>query len=371
MNRIARYFQGWDWWLVGSVLALVGFGVLALVSSSVSRGPHELVTQAAAIGLGLVFAFVLASTHPASIHRLRYYVIIAAVLMLVAVLVLGRTIKGTRGWFIVGPASFQPVEFAKLSLIVVLAAILPLHARLKSLRAVISASVITAIFVGLVLLQPDLGSALVLVALWCAMLVVSGAPRRYIIMLFVAAVIAGGMAWRFGLHDYQRERILIFLDPSRDPLGRGYNVTQAQIAVGSGGLLGSGFASGTQSQLRFLPESQTDFVFSLIVEEFGFLAASALLAAFGVLIWRLWRLALSAPDDFSQFLCAGSAALVSIEAFIAVGGNIGIVPMTGITLPFVSAGGSSVVAHFALIGLAIGVSRTAARSSIAMERGST
>jgi rod shape determining protein RodA len=369
MNRIARYFQGWDWWLVGSMLVLVGFGVLALVSSSVSRGPRDLVTQVVAISLGLILIFILASAHPASVHRLRYFVAFAAIAALIIVLVFGYTLKGTRGWFLIGPASFQPVEFAKVSLIIVLAAILPLHARLRSFRAVIGASVMTAIFVGLVLLQPDLGSALVLIALWCAMLIVSGAPRRYIIILFIIAVAAGGLAWRFGLQDYQRERVLIFLDPSRDPLGRGYNVTQAQIAVGSGGLLGAGFASGTQSQLRFLPESQSDFVFSLITEEFGFLAATALLAAFGILIWRLWRLARSAPDDFSQFLCAGAASLIGIEAFIAVGGNIGIVPMTGITLPFVSAGGTSLLAHLGLIGLAVGVSRTAARSSTALERG--
>jgi len=203
------------------------------------------------------------------------------------------------------------------------------------------------------------------------MLLVSGVPRRYVLILFIAAVAIGAFSWQYVFRDYQRERILIFLDPSRDPLGRGYNVTQAQIAVGSGGLLGAGFASGTQSQLRFLPESQTDFVFSLIAEELGFVAVTVLICAFGVVVWRLTRLARRAPDDFSQFVAVGAAALISIETFIAIGGNIGLVPMTGITLPFVSAGGSSLVAHLALIGLAVGVSRTAARSSVALERGAT
>jgi len=362
MNRIARYFQGWDWWLAGSVLVLVGFGVLALVSSSVSRGPRELLTQLTAIAIGLVLMLALASAHPSSVYRLRYHAIFAAIIMLAAVLLFGRTIKGTRGWFLIGSASFQPVEFAKAALIIALAAILPLHARLKSFRAVVSASVITAIFIGLVLLQPDLGSALVLVALWCAMLIVSGAPRRYIMILFIVAVVAGGIAWRFGFQDYQRERVLIFLDPGRDPLGRGYNVTQAQIAVGSGGFFGSGFASGSQSQLRFLPESQTDFVFSLLAEELGFVAVTILIAALAMVVWRLYRLARRAPDDFSQFVAVGAAALISIESFIAIGGNIGLVPMTGITLPFVSAGGSSMAAHLALIGLVQGVSRAASRT---------
>jgi rod shape determining protein RodA len=368
MNRIARYFQGWDWWLTGSVGVLVGFGALALVSLGANRGVRELVTQGIAVAIGLVFMLALASAHPAGIRRGRYLIAGMAVALLVAVLIFGRSLKGTRGWFFIGSASLQPVEFVKVGLIVILASILPLHARLKSFRAVIGATAATAILVGLVLLQPDFGSAMILLGLWCAMLVVSGVPRRYIVAILIAAVVVGGLAWHFGFQDYQRERVLIFLDPSRDPLGRGYNVTQAQIAVGSGGLWGTGFASGSQSQLRFLPESQTDFVFSLIAEELGFAAATALLAAIGVLVWRLSRLARTAPDDFSQFLCAGAAALIGIESFIAVGGNIGLVPMTGITLPFVSAGGTSVIAHLALIGLVQGVARTAARSSTALER---
>lgn len=363
MDRLRRFFLGLDLWLLGGVAVLLSFGILALVSSSVSRGQRELVTQCIAIAIGLIVMLTLAAVHPKSVHRLRHPIVITAVIVMVAVLIFGRTVKGTRGWFLIGPMSLQPVEFAKVALIIVLASILPLHARLKSFRAVIGASAFTAIFVALTLLQPDLGSAMILIGLWCAMLLVSGVPRRYVIILFIAAVAVGGLAWRYGLQNYQHERILIFLDPSRDPLGRGYNVTQAQIAVGSGGLLGSGFASGSQSQLRFLPESQTDFIFSLIADELGFAAATALIAAFVVIVWRMYRLARRAPDDFSQFIAVGAAALVSIEAFIAVGGNIGLVPMTGITLPFVSAGGSSIMAHLALIGLVQGVSRAASRSS--------
>ncbi len=366
MEFFRKFFRGLDPWLAGSVAALLGFGVLALASSGVARGSHDLRTQLVAIAIGLCLMFGLSAFHPNSIHRLRHPVALAAIIIMISVLVFGKTVKGTRGWFLLGPFSLQPVEFAKVALVIVLASILPLHARLRSFRAVIGASAITAIFVGLTLLQPDFGSAMILIGLWGATLIVSGVPRRYVIMLFAAALAAGALAWQFGLHDYQRDRVLTFLDPSRDPLGRGYNVTQAQIAVGSGGLLGSGFASGSQSQLRFLPESQTDFVFSLIAEELGFAAATALLAAFAILIFRLYKLARNAPDDFSQFVAIGAAALISIEATIAVGGNIGLVPMTGITLPFVSSGGSSVMAHLALMGLALGVSRAAARSSRAI-----
>ena len=362
MRFLRRFFSGFDTWLIGAVLVLLGFGVLALVSSGLTRGYHEIITQSVAIGIGLILMFLLSRAHPKTVHSLRHYVALAAVLTLISVLVFGHTVKGTRGWFMIGPMSLQPVELAKVALIIVLASILPLHARSRSFIAVIGASFMTMVFVGLTLLQPDFGSAVILMGLWCAMLLVSGVPRRYVVILFIAAVAVGAFSWQFAFKDYQKERVLIFLDPSRDPLGRGYNVTQAQIAVGSGGLFGSGFASGSQSQLRFLPESQTDFVFSLIAEELGFIAVILLVSSIGVVVWRLYLLARRAPDDFSQFVAVGGAALISIESFIAIGGNIGLVPMTGITLPFVSAGGSSVMAHLALIGLVQGVSRAASRT---------
>lgn len=362
MNYFRRFFGGLDPYLMGAIIVLLGFGMTAIVSSGVTRGNRDAWTQIAAIAIGLILLVALSVAHPKTVHRSRHAVALAVFLMLVAVLVFGNTIKGTRGWFMIGPLSLQPVEIAKVALVILLAAVLPLHARARSLRTVIGASFITAVFVVLTLLQPDFGSAMVLLGLWGAMLLVSGVPRRYVLILFIAAVAVGALSWQFALRDYQKERVLIFLDPSRDPLGRGYNVTQAQIAVGSGGFWGSGFASGSQSQLRFLPESQTDFVFSLLAEELGFFASTLLIAALVVVIWRLYRLARRAPDDFSQFVVVGAAALISIESFIAIGGNIGLVPVTGITLPFVSAGGSSMVAHLALIGLAQGVSRAASRT---------
>ena len=362
MNYFRRIFSGLDPYLMGAVFVLLGFSVIALISSNQTRGMHDELTQFGAIAIGLVLLVALALAHPKTVHRSRYAVALIAFALMSALPIFGRVVNGSRSWFFIGPFSFQPIEFAKVALVIILASILPLHARARSLRAVISASIVTAIFSVLILLQPDLGSAMIIIGLWCAMLLVSGVPRRYIVVLFFAAIAIGALAWQFVLHDYQKARVLIFLDPSRDPLGRGYNVTQAQIAVGSGGFLGAGFASGTQSQLRFLPESQTDFVFSLLAEELGFLAVTLLIAALMVVVWRLYRLARRAPDDFSQFLAIGAATLLTTETFVAVGGNIGLLPMTGITLPFVSAGGSSMVAHLALIGLAQGVSRAASRN---------
>lgn len=362
MNFLRRYFQGWDFWVSTAVAVLLGLSALALASADGGSAGREMLTQGIAVGIGLILAFVIALVHPKTIHRLRHPAALAAILVLVAVLIFGRTVKGTRGWFMLGSATLQPVEFAKIALLIVLASILPIHARLRSLTAVIGASAITAVFVVLVLLQPDFGSAMILIGLWGMMLLVSGLPRRYVLGLFLAAVTVAVLAWVFALKPYQKDRVFTFLDPSRDPYGRGYNVTQAQIAVGSGGFWGAGFASGSQSQLRFLPERQSDFVFSLVAEEFGFAGVIVLLGSFGIIIWRLFLLVRRSPDDFSQFLVVGTAALISIEAVIAVGGNIGILPMTGITLPFVSAGGSSVMAHLCLLGLVESVSRAALRS---------
>jgi rod shape determining protein RodA len=363
MRRFLNVFRGMDGWMIAAVGLLMLFGMVAIWSVGISRGTSELSKQFVAIALGAVVFVIVAGAHPRTVYRLRYLCAAGGFLALACVLVFGHVINGTRGWFRFGTLTVQPVEFAKLALLIVLAAILPLHARIRSLRAVIGASVVTAVFVVLTLSQPDLGSAAILVALWGAMLLVSGVPRRYVLLIFIVAVAVGGVAWRYGFHDYQRERVLTFIDPSRDPRGRGYNVTQAQIAVGSGGLLGRGFGSGSQSQLRFLPESQTDFIFAVIAEEFGLWAVFAVIGAFIFILLRLLRLARNAPDDFTQFIAIGAATLIATESFVAIGGNVGIIPVTGITLPFVSAGGSSMIAHLMLLGLVEGVHRAAMRGA--------
>ena len=203
MNYFRKFFGGIDPYLMGAIVVLLGFGAVALISSSVARGTHDELTQIASIAIGLVLLMVLAAAHPKIVHRWRHPVALAAFAALALVLVFGRTVKGTRGWFFLGSVSFQPVELAKIALIIILASILPLHARTRSLRAMLSALFITAIFVVLTLLQPDFGSAMILIGLWCAMLLVSGVPRRYVFILFIAAVAVGAFSWKFAFQDYQ------------------------------------------------------------------------------------------------------------------------------------------------------------------------
>jgi len=219
------------------------------------------------------------------------------------------------------------------------------------LRSFAEASFLTLVPVILVLLQPDFGSASILVGIWAFFLLYAGIPWRYVIVLALAGGIAFLIGWNFFFAEYQRSRVLTFLDPGSDPLGEGYNVTQAIIAVGSGQWLGSGLGFGTQSQLKFLPESQTDFIFAVVAEELGFLGTALLLGAFIFVFSRLFRLAHKATDDFTCYLILGISSLLFLQFFVNVGMNLGLFPVTGIGLPFVSYGGSSLVVMLMLFAI--------------------
>ncbi len=211
---------------------------------------------------------------------------------------------------------------------------------------------ITLVPVVLVLFQPDLGSALLLLGMWGAVVLFAGIKKRYLLALAVCAAAAGWLAWTVLFADYQRARILTFLDPSTDPLGQGYNVTQAIIAVGSGGLFGRGLGFGSQSQLKFLPESQTDFIFAVIAEELGFIGVSLVIGAFFMLFFRLERLAARTEDDFTSFLLLAIGSVLFLQFCVNAGMNLGLLPVTGVGLPLVSYGGSSLIFTLLMLGVA-------------------
>jgi rod shape determining protein RodA len=221
-----------------------------------------------------------------------------------------------------------------------------------SIRYVIESGLITLFPVVLVLMQPDFGSASVLIGTWFIILICAGLPWRMLLGAIVVFAAIFAVGWQFFFADYQQARILSFIDPSRDPLGQGYNVTQAIIAIGSGGLFGSGLGFGTQSQLKFLPESQTDFIFAVIGEELGFVGVCIVLLSFGVIFFRIRRHVVLSRDDFANLLLLGSGAVIFLQFFVNVAMNLGLFPVTGIGLPFVSYGGSSLLAMFALAGIA-------------------
>lgn len=280
------------------------------------------------------------------------WIYLLSIVSLVAVLIVGQNIRGTTGWFIFAGFSFQPVELAKIGTILMLAYFISNFGRqFEKYKFFFGTLFLTLIPIFFVMKQPDLGSAILIGSIWFILMFITGARKTLLISFILTMIVGAVFSWFFFFQDYQKNRILNFIDPSRDPLVSGYNVTQATIAVGSGELFGRGLGFGSQSQLRFLPETQTDFVFSVIAEEMGFLGVSVILILFLIIFWRLIMLASKTENDFIALTVAGATALLFTQFFINIGANIGILPVTGVTLPFVSYGGSSLMMNLFLIGI--------------------
>lgn len=354
-TKLFRFFVGYDWLLALAMLLLTALGLAAIYSVDLSRGESltYFPTQVLAAGLGCLFFFIAASIHKTRYASAARMIYIGALFMLIAVLFFGTTVRGTTGWFRFFGFSFQPAELAKLGLVVLLGWWMSRQGRrYDSLEFLFSSGAAMGLYVLLIFLQPDLGSAVVLVGIWFGLLLFSGAKKRYIAILVSIVIVVATLGWFFFFQTYQKERVLSFLDPERDPLNAGYNVTQSLIAIGSGGLFGRGLGFGSQSQLHFLPEAQTDFIVAVIGEELGFVGLGILLLLYGVLLWRCIRIAALARDDFSSYTACGIALIFFIQLVINMGGALGLLPVTGVTLPFVSYGGSSLIINYMLVGIA-------------------
>lgn len=277
---------------------------------------------------------------------------IVILFVLIAVLFLGTNVRGTHSWFDLGFYRFQPSEVGKFVLVVVLAHFFSKHIkdRRRFVSVITSLIYVTVPFV-LILLEPDLGTGLVYIGLWLGMLLASGMRMRHFVILTLMGAFVLALGWT-QLKPYQKDRLLVFMNPSAaELLEAGYNVHQSEIAIGSGGLMGKGLGQGTQSQLKFLPEQQTDFIFAAAAEELGFAGAVFLLTLFAILIIRMIWIARLARDDFGMFIAVGVASIFLVQIIVNVGMNLGVMPVTGIPLPLVSYGGSSVLSTMALLGL--------------------
>ncbi len=362
-----RLLTGYDWWLIAAVILLTFFSLAAIYSVSlagsvrVNPAFYDFKKQLLAAGIGLVLMFLVGRLNYSfyrATTRLWYFLGLG---LLLAVLFFGADIRGTRGWLVFNNFSFQPVELIKISLVLALASVFGRFARgFKTLNFIIASAMILALPVGLVMLQPDFGGAAVLILLWFSLVLIAGPRHSFLITLAVTGLLTFILGWFFFFLPYQRERLLTFIQPGRDPLGGGYNVLQSIIAVGSGGVLGRGLGFGSQSQLQFLPETKSDFIFAVLAEELGFVGVILLLACFTLLFYRLLILAKLARDDFSLFLILGALCVFFWQFFINVGMNLGLLPVAGLALPFISSGGSAVVINFLLIGLV----QSAARGQI-------
>jgi rod shape determining protein RodA len=355
ITRFVRHIQRFDWLLVLGVLILFVLGIAAIYSVELSREDADFLLvrkQLTAFGLGIVAMIALARSNYLFLRNWGKALYFIGALLLVAVLIFGTELNGTRGWFIIAGISFQPVEFVKIALIVQLARYFGEHASRKfSWKEIVYSGLILLIPFCLTMLQPDLGSSAILLGTLCVMMFFAGIRWIHTIVLFCATAIAGVIGWFFVFADYQKERLMVFIDPSLDPLVSGYNVAQAKIAIGSGGLFGKGLGFGSQSQLQFLPESQTDFVFSVIGEELGFIGICLLLLACILVLWRIVRAARLAKDHFTKFLLLGIFGLFSVQFIVNISVNLALLPTTGIALPFVSYGGTSLLASLVLIGI--------------------
>lgn len=347
--------RGLDLSLITITVLLVLLGLAALFSFSLNAAQptyNLLWKQALFAVIGGVIAWVLVRFDYRALAGIHWALYALAVLMLLAVLLFGQTVHGTTGWFDLGGWQLQPVEFVKILLAVFFAKFFTNHAdQLHRWRTVVISGLLAAGPIILVLLQPDFGSAVILLALWLGLLIMVPVPRRYLAVIGLGLAAVAVVAWFGLLQPYQKERVLNVIAPGRDRLGSGYNATQAITAVGSGQLFGRGLGLGPQSQLNFLPERQTDFIFASISEELGFLGSSFILALFGLFFWRLNRLIIVARDNFSVLLAMGLAVIFFIQVAINIAMNIGIFPVTGIPLPFLSYGGSSLLASLIATGL--------------------
>ncbi|HAV10931.1 MAG TPA: rod shape-determining protein RodA [Candidatus Moranbacteria bacterium] len=348
-----------DWVLLGAVFLLLGIGLAVLYSIS-NVGEDSFFSSV--FWKQVFYAFLAVSTmlffSLANYHYLRSYstsIYFATLLILVVVLVFGETVRGTSGWIGFGAFNVQPVEIAKITLVIFLASFISQkRMELGEVGRLIASFVLTGIMLFLVIKQPDFGSAMVLLSVWAGMIFVSGISRKLIFMIVFVAAAVSFVGW-FQLAPYQKDRIASFVDPTRDPQGAGYNVRQSIVAVGSGGMIGKGIGHGSQSQLNFLPEKHTDFIFASIAEELGYLGSIFVIALFGTIFYRIRRIAQLAPDNFGYLVAVGILIMFFVQTFINIGMNMGIVPVTGIPLPFLSYGGSSLISVFAAVGILVNI----------------
>lgn len=354
-GKILIYLKNFDWILFSSVLLLVCFGLAEIYSISLGKETLDLLNFKKQILFILIGFFLLFSFSFIDYYFLRNYsnyIYLFGIILLVGIFFFGQTVRETKGWFSIGSFSVQPVEFVKIILIIFLARFFSsISIRIRPLKHLILSFIGAIFFVGLVIVQPDFGSALILLFIWLSMISFVGFEKKYFIIIGLILLILFFCSWFFLFKDYQKERILTYVNPKFDQLDRGYNASQAIIAVGSGGLTGRGIGLGSQSQLNFLPEAQNDFIFAVIAEELGFLGVAFVLLFFSIFFIRSLKALNKINNDFGIFFILGAVSLIFIEMFINIGMNIGILPIVGISLPFVSYGGSALLSSLILIGI--------------------
>ncbi len=352
MNRLSRFVKNFDWLLFGASVLLIGFSAAIIFSTTFSiAGGSEALQQLLFALIGLACLWVVARIDYRMFRGFSGVLYLLTVGLLVATKFLGSTRLGAQRWIAIGSFQFQPSELAKVFMVIVMAKFFADHVdQMNRPKTIIKSIIYIGIPIGLVAWQPDLGTALTFAIIWASMMAVSNIKKIYLGLMAAAAAVLAIPGYEL-LHDYQKQRILTFLNPAADPMGSGWNVNQAMIAIGSGQFWGRGLGHGPQSQLNFVPFKHTDFVFAALAEEMGFVGAAAVIGLFAVLLYRALKIAQLARDYFGMFLATGIFAILFFHIFINIGMNLGIMPVTGIPLPLLSSGGTSVVVTLLSIGI--------------------
>jgi rod shape determining protein RodA len=355
-RRLATYF---DWGFAFTILGMALLGILTIYSANTlatSAFRRSLyLRQMTWLGIGLVAMVAACTVSYRTLWRYAYAILGLNLALLVLVLVVGKTGLGAQRWIRVGAFGFQPSEFAKLSLVLFLARYFDDYRNgLREPRTMLLPAGLTVLTMALVLKQPDLGTALLLGSIAFALMLMLGLHWRHLVPVAVGGGVLAPLLWTF-LKDYQRRRILVFLNPDLDPMGAGYHIAQSKIAVGSGGAFGKGWLAASQSQLSFLPLNNTDFIFAVLAEQWGFLGSLAVLLVFAYLITRGLHIAQDCTDLFAAVLAAGISAMLAIQVLTNIAMVVGIVPVVGIPLPLLSYGGSSLVVTMLSCGLLLNI----------------
>ena len=348
-----------DWPLIIAVLLLVGVGLLTIYSidSSHSLGLFKKQVNFAAIGILIMFGLSFFDYRNFKNHSaLLIFLYLFSILLLVLVLIIGSKIRGAQSWFQLGAFNLQPVEITKITVILLLAKYFSLrHIEMYRIKHIVVSGLYVALPVILVIVQPDLGSVLVLLVIWLGIMLIAGIKIRHLLILGLIAVVITIGSWYWLLEDYHKNRIITFVNPQLDPYGHGYNVVQSLIAVGSGRMTGLGIDQASQSQLNFLPEQQTDFIYATYAEEWGFVGVVVLFFIFAFLFWRMILAALNAENNFSRLFISGLIAMIFFQLVISIGMNMALLPVIGLTLPLLSYGGSSLITIFIGLGVLLSI----------------
>jgi len=354
--NLLKHFKKLDWFLIISSILLVSLGFLSLYSSSLTdRDFSNFHKQIIFAFLGILLMFLLSFFDYRIIKNSPYLILILyfiSCLTLFGLFFFAPSIRGIKGWYKIGAISINPIEYAKITLIFILARYFSSrHIEMYRLKHILVSGLYFLIPTSLILFQPDFGSVLILICLWLGILLISGIKLKHFLILVICGVIVFALSWSFIFADYQKQRITSFIQPQLEPLGMGWSQNQSKIAIGSGGIFGQGIGQGSQTQYGFLPEPQTDFIFASLAEEMGLVGVTILLILYLVLLFRIFKIAIISQNNFARLFAAGGAILLIVQIFINIGMNLGLLPIIGIPLPFISYGGNNLIINFLILGI--------------------